>query len=188
MYYSPQSFVPVLVWQDLIERGDVVLVRFPINDDTDAPAEQPKRRPCLVLDVFDLNGTTFVELAYGTSAPTKANRGYEVRVNQTASCHAAGLDRPSRFVCARHIIVSVNHPGFDGGDNRGTLIGHLDPPLIERMNDVRARIQAEADIKAEALRGQREDQERWQREEHGFLLRNRASREATPLKLKGGLS
>ncbi|MFT6424683.1 MAG: hypothetical protein ACJAVT_000136 [Yoonia sp.] len=37
-----------------------------------APAEQLKRRPCLALDAFDLNGTTFVELAYGTSAPTEA--------------------------------------------------------------------------------------------------------------------
>jgi hypothetical protein len=82
----------------------------------------------------------------------------------------------------------VNHPGFDGGDNCGTLTGRLDRPLIERMNDVRARIQAEADIKAEALREQREKQERWQREEHGFLLRNRTSRDATPFKLKGGLS
>ncbi|MEM5477568.1 recombinase family protein [Pacificibacter sp. AS14] len=44
-------------------------------------------------------------------------------MNQTPSCHAAGLDRPSRFVCARRVIVSVNHPGFDGGDNRGTLKG-----------------------------------------------------------------
>ncbi|AML51953.1 hypothetical protein [Falsihalocynthiibacter arcticus] len=54
----------------------------------------------------------------------------------------------------------------------------FDPPLIERMNEVRARIQAEADIHAEALREQKEEQERWQREEHSFLLRNRASREA----------
>ena len=143
----------------------------------------PKRRPCLVLDVFELNGTTFVELVYGTSVGTKANTGHEVRVGHTASCHAAGLDRPSRFVCSRRIIVSVNHPDFDGKDDRGTLIGRLDPPLIERMNEVRARLQAEA----EALQERCEEQAPWQSEERGFLKRNRASRAAITPKLKGGL-
>ena len=138
--------------------------------------------------IFDKNGTTFVELAYGTSAPTKANRGHEVRVTQRASCQAAGLNKPSRFVCARRVVVSLNHPGFDGGDDRGTLIGRLDPPLIERMNAVRARIQAEADIQAEALRERLEERERWQREERGFLERNRALRAATTPQVKGGLS
>ena len=181
MYQFPQPFVPVFDWQDLIEPGDIVLFRFPINEDGEAA--HPKRRPCLVLDVFELNGTTFVELAYGTSAGTKANTGHEVRVGHTASCHAAGLDRPSRFVCSRRIIVSVNHPDFDGKDDRGTLIGRLDPPLIERMNEVRARLQAEA----EALQERCEEQAPWQSEERGFLKRNRASRAAIPLKSKGGL-
>jgi hypothetical protein len=108
-----------------------------------------------VLDVFDLSGTTFVELAYGTSAGTKANCGHEVRVNQTASCHAAGLDRPSRFVCARRVIVSVKHHGFAAGEEHSPLIGRLDPPLLDRMNEVRARIQIDADIHVEALRERR---------------------------------
>ncbi|WP_372993947.1 hypothetical protein [Sulfitobacter sp.] len=105
----------------------------------------------------------------------------------TASCHAAGLDRPSRFVCSRRVIVSINHPGFEGGEECGTLIGRLDAPLVDRMNDVRARLQAEADIKAEARRERREEQARWQREERGFLERNRASRAANTPKRKGGL-
>ncbi|AFO92237.1 hypothetical protein D1822_12530 [Phaeobacter inhibens] len=187
MYYSPQSFVPDFDWKDLVERGDVVLFAFPISEDATTPAASPKLRPCLVLDVFELNGTKFVELAYGTSARTKANTGYEVRVGHTASCHAAGLDRPSRFVCSRRVIVSINHPGFEGGEERGTLIGRLDPPLVDRMNDVRARLQAEADIKAEARRERREEQARWQREMRGFLERNRASRAANTPKRKGGL-
>ena len=166
MYHSPQSFVPVFDWQEIIERGDVVLFAFPINEKGEAT--RPKLRPCLVLDVFELSGTKFVELAYGTSADTKANRGYEVRVRRTASCHAAGLDRPSRFVCSRRVIVSNDHPGFERGDLRGTLIGRLDPPLIERMNDVRARLQAEADITAHYREEERTEQARWQREDRGF--------------------
>ncbi|TCS60265.1 PemK-like, MazF-like toxin of type II toxin-antitoxin system [Primorskyibacter sedentarius] len=187
MYHSPKSFVPVFDWKDLVERGDVVLFAFPVNEDADGPTEEPKRRPCLVLDVFELNGTKFVELAYGTSARTKANTGYEVRVGHTASCDAAGLDRPSRFVCARRVIVSVNHPGFEGGDERGTRIGRLDPPLLDRMNAVRARLQAEADIRAEERRERREEEARWQREERGLLERNRASCATIPLKSKGDL-
>ncbi|MEP0146511.1 MAG: type II toxin-antitoxin system PemK/MazF family toxin [Paracoccaceae bacterium] len=187
MYFSPQSFVPDFDWKDLVERGDVVLFAFPINEGADSPTEQPKLRPCLVLDVFELNGIKFVELAYGTSAHTKANTGYEVRVGHTDSCHAAGLDRPSRFVCARRVIVSINHPGFKGSKERGTLIGRLDPPLLDRMNAMRARLQAEADIQAEARRERWEEQARWLREEPGFLERNRASRAAITLKSKGGL-
>jgi len=87
---------------------------------------------------------------------------------RTASCHAAGLDRPSRFVCSRRGIVSNHHPGFERGDLRGTLIGRLDPPLIERMNDVRARLQAEADITAHYREEERAEQARWQREDRGF--------------------
>lgn len=165
MYQSPEPFVPVFDWQEIIERGDVVLFRFPIADEDDSNRDQkPKRRPCLVLNVFNKSETTFVELAYGTSAPTKANRGHEVRVTQRASCHSAGLNKPSRFVCARRVIVSLNHPGFDGGDGRGILIGRLDSSLIERMNAVRVRIHAEVDIQADALRERREEREGWRRE------------------------
>ena len=85
------------------------------------------------------------------------------------------------------MIVSINHPGFEGSEERGTLIGRLDPPLLDRMNAVRARLQAEADIQAEARRERWEEQARWQREERGFLERNRASRAANTPKLKGGL-
>jgi len=161
MYQFPKPFVPAFEWQNLVERGDVVLFRYPLADEYDASTDaRPKRRPCLVLDVFTMGGTCFIKLAYGTSAPTKANRGYEVRVGEMGSCHAAGLKRPSRFVCARRIIVSVNHSGFDDDDDSGTLIGRLDPPLIERMNAVQARLQADADIQAAAKEERREQQAR----------------------------
>jgi hypothetical protein len=161
MYQSPQPFVPAFDWQNLVERGDVVLFRYPLADEYDASTDtRPKRRPCLVLDVFTKGETCFIELAYGTSAPTNANRGYEVRVGKQASCLAAGLDRPSRFVCARRIIVSVNHSGFDDDDDSGTLIGRLDPPLIERMNAVQARLHADADLRAAAQEDRREEQAR----------------------------
>ena len=82
------------------------------------------------------------------------------RVGELASCYTAGLKRPSRFVCARRIIVSVNHSGFDDDDDSGTLIGRLDPPLIERMNVVQARLQADAAIRVAAQEERQEQQAR----------------------------
>ncbi|MEN8833108.1 MAG: hypothetical protein ABF285_06170 [Pacificibacter sp.] len=160
-------------WHNATKPGDVVLFRFPFNEDH--KTDKPKQRPCLMLDVIEANGTKFVELAYGTSARTKANTGYEVRVNQPASCEAVGLDRPTRFVCARRVIVSVDHSGFVDGSDLAPLIGRLDAPLVERMNAVCFRLQVEA---APGTKTRRQEQARWPREEHGFLLRNRASREA----------
>lgn len=187
MYHSSNPLVPDFAWQDSVERGDVVLFAFPINEDAEHTTTMPKRRPCLVLDVFKRNGTTFVELAYGTSAGTKANRGYEVRVGHKASRKAAGLNKPTRFVCARRLIVSVNHPGFGDQTLSAVRIGCLDTALRDRMHAVRARLQAEADIAAYEAKERAEEHARWQREERGFLERNRASRAATTPKLKGGL-
>ena len=108
MYQSPKPFVLLFDWQEIIERGDVVLFRFPIADDEDSNRDhKPKRRPCLVLDVFSKSETTFVELAYCTSAATKANRGHEVRVTQRASCHSSAAP-------------DVGHP-----QNRNTRTDHL---------------------------------------------------------------
>ncbi|WP_157937601.1 hypothetical protein [Oceaniglobus roseus] len=87
-------------------------------------------------------------MEYGTSADTRANRGYEVIVKQSAARATAGLSKPTWFVCARRIIVHVNHRGFDGRTKGPHIIGRLDEVLLERMNAVRARIQAEADIAA----------------------------------------
>ncbi|SIS85945.1 hypothetical protein SAMN05421759_104364 [Roseivivax lentus] len=146
MYHHPQPFTPFPTSADLL-RGDVVLFRFPLAEEDDEPGA-PKRRPCLVLDTLTKGDDRFVEIAYGTSADTRANRGYEVIVKQPAARATAGLSKPTRFVCARRIIVHVNHSGFHGRAKGPHIIGRLDEALLERMNAVRARIQAEADIAA----------------------------------------
>ncbi|GGM00360.1 hypothetical protein GCM10011534_22730 [Pseudooceanicola nanhaiensis] len=146
MYHHPQPFTPVASSAHL-QRGDVVLFRFPLAEADDEPGA-PKRRPCLVLDTLTAGDDRFVEIAYGTSADTRANRGYEVIVKQPDARTTAGLSKPTRFVCARRIIVHVDHSGFHGRAKRPHIIGRLDEALLERMNAVRARIQAEADIAA----------------------------------------
>ena len=88
-------------------------------------------------------------LAYGTSASTPANRGYEIAITHVADLQAAGLTRATRFVGARLLSVSRDHTGFDVGGTEPPVIGRLPENRIERMNWVRARIHAERDIAAD---------------------------------------
>ncbi len=122
-------------WQDSLQRGDVVLFRFPVTDED--IAKQPKARPCLVLERAALQGATFLKLAYGTSAMTRANRGHEVRVTRPEGMRAAGVGEPTRFVGARAILVSPEHSGFAIAPNGTPDIGRLDASLLERMDRIR---------------------------------------------------
>lgn len=135
---SPQTSTAAAEWQQTLSRGDVVLFRFPLTDDGN-----PKVRPCLVLDIARLSGLTMIKLAYGTTAATPANRGYEIHVKRRPSIASAGLRRPTRFVGARTVLVRPGNSGFVTIDG-SPVIGRLDEPLIERMNDVRTRLAAEA--------------------------------------------
>lgn len=163
MYHNPQSFTPAAAGQ--LQRGDVVLFRFPLAEEGHELGA-PKRRPGLVLDTLSSGDERFVEIAYGTSADTRANRGYEVIVKQSAARKTAGLAKPTRFVCARRLIVHVRHSGFDGFAKGPHILGHLDEDLMEWMNAVRARIEAEADIAAYEREEQRWDAQA--REDRGF--------------------
>ena len=99
-------------------------------------ADHPKARPCLVLERAALQGVTFLKLAYGTSAKTRANRGHEVRVTRSEGMRAAGLREPTRFVGARAILFPPERSGF-AIDSAGTpVVDQLDAGLIERMNRI----------------------------------------------------
>ncbi|WP_323768522.1 hypothetical protein [Antarctobacter sp.] len=147
MYHQSHPILPDMTNAGHPVRGDVVLFRFPVTEE-DAEPGAPKRRPCLVLDTFESGGERYVELAYGTSVSTRANRGYEVMVKQPASRAVAGLNKPTRFIGARRITVHIDNSGFNGPTDGPTIIGRLDEALLNRMNAVRARIHAEADIAA----------------------------------------
>jgi hypothetical protein len=133
-------------WIETLQRGDTVLFALPAADDGGVT----KVRPCLVLEVGRIGGHAFAELAYGTAAMTKANRGYEIHVNTVAGIALAGLDKPTRFVANRRVTVSLDSPLFPPSiAHRSPVIGRLDDGALARMNAVRARIWAERDIAAE---------------------------------------
>ncbi len=156
-----QSIAETEAWQDSLSRGDIVLFRFPVAE---SRLDAAKMRPCLVLDVEVRGGNRRATLAYGTSAQTAANRGYEIWIKRRSSMAVAGLNRPTRFVCSRRISVEPCHADFKLGEQGSPVIGQLDDYLLERMHAVRARMQAEHDIAMEVLQEKREERQRWLRE------------------------
>lgn len=166
--------VPVTDWQQTLSRGDIVRFRFPVKEPCSSRS-RPKLRPCLVLEIRDLGGSRFATLAYGTSADTNANRGREVIVTDPDAMATAGLEKPTRFVCVRRVSVSLDHPCFGIDAETATpVVGRLDEALTERMHAVRGRLQAEADIAAEAREERRREKEAWRQEGLGFRDRNQA--------------
>ena len=158
-------------WQETLCRGAIVLFRFPEIGSVDDVA---KIRPCLVLEVDGTDGQRQTTLAYGTTARTSANRGYEIWIKRRSSLAIAGLDRQTRFVGARTATVSLDHADFDQGLLGTPVIGHLDTHLIERMHAIRARLCAEKDIANEIRREKREERLRWRRETAALAEKNRA--------------
>jgi hypothetical protein len=140
--FSPNgSLSPVPAWANELKPGDVVLFRFPCAEE--APAEEPKSRACLVLNTEKRGDRRIIELAYGTSVDTDANVGDEIHVCLHDEMKAACVKKPTRFVCARRITVSFDHHGWDINPKfPSPLIGHLALRSLERMNAIRAKIDA----------------------------------------------
>ena len=172
MFDLPEPLLPKSTWAEGMRPGDTVRFRYPVAEEGGA---KPKRRPCLVLETGELNGRRSVTLAYGTGAPAKGKYGYEVIVKGRAAMIAAGLTKPTRFVCIRRITVSTEHPGFERARGSETpVIGRLDAPLLHRMNNVRARLWAEHDMAAERRHERDLERRRWQQEERRIHVENRA--------------
>ncbi|WP_156799445.1 hypothetical protein [Oceanicola granulosus] len=135
-------------WQEHLSPGDIVSFEFPLAEAD--PTERPKPRPCLVLEIEDLAGERFALIAYGTTSPRKSNWGYEVHALHEEDYLSSGLDRPTRFIGRRRLMVSLDSPGFVISSNTGApVLGRLSGGPAERLLAVRARIQAERDIAAE---------------------------------------
>lgn len=150
MLDTTMTLLPTMTpaWRDHIGVGDIVSFRFPCASEDDATP--PKARPCLVLDVETIGGHHYLVLAYGTTATTGANRGYEIRVRSAEALASAGLHKPTRFVAARRLLVPLDSGGFVHSKATGTpVLGRLTGEPRERMHAVRARIHAERDIAAD---------------------------------------
>ena len=134
-------------WRSRLRPGDIVVYRFPVAEGPTS-SETPKARPCLVMEIETFGGRPWATIAYGTSARSKANRGYEVPVLRAADHTAAGLHRPTRFVGFRRLLVSLHSEAFVvHGATGSPVIGRLPEGPLNRLDRVRARIQAERDMR-----------------------------------------
>jgi len=173
MFHSPHPILPSESWEKTLRRGDIVRFRHPLHDEQEAE-NRGVPCPCLVLDVLELNGRRFADLAAEVSSATSRSRGYEVSVPGGAGA-PSGLSQTTVFGCRHRLRVSLGNSGFAGhGAAETPILGHLDKVALARLNAVRARIQAEADIAAFYREERRREQATWAAEARGFQERNRA--------------
>lgn len=148
MFDSPTNVADS--WKRDVASGDIVLFAYPVAD-PDSGA-RPKVRPCLVLETEDHETGKRILLAYGTSQPPKCARGYDITVRGASDLLVAGLAKPTRFMASRLLSVSIESSRFGTRDRVTPVIGHLSSAALVRMNRVRARLHAEADMASERRR------------------------------------
>lgn len=138
----PNDDVRNLDWQTELTAGTVVSYRFPVAEEAGGP--EPKARPCLVVDVREIDGQRHAVVAYGTSRQTKTNCGYEVEVRNVEARAAAGLDRRTRFIGARRVTVPLGDAAFVTCRQRDTpILGHLAGGPLARLETLRERFGAD---------------------------------------------
>lgn len=165
-------------WRDHVAVGDIVSFHFPCA--TDDTATAPKARPCLVLDVETIHGQRYALLAYGTTATTGANRGYEIRVRSAEALTSGGLHKPTRFVAARRLLVPLDSGGFACCAGTGApVLGRLTGETRERMHAVRARLHAERDIAADRRASRRRTGSLKSRAPGPFVVETRRTKRQT---------
>ena len=135
-------------WRDHISHGDIVSFRFPLSEE--GAREQPKARPCVVLDIERIGDHRYALLAYGTTSRRPSNVGYEIHIRKRADYANVGLNEPTKFVGRRRLLVPLTHSGFViCAANGSPVLGSLEGAPLKRLNAVRGRIHAERDIAAD---------------------------------------
>ncbi len=112
------------------------------------------------MEAGEVDGRKTAVVAYGTTSEGKANAGDEVRLRRPQVLKVIGLHAPTRFVCSRRVIGSLDNAMFKAPKGRKTpVIGRLAGEELERLNALRPRFQAEAvrgrEVVVETRRGKR---------------------------------
>ena len=138
-------------WQDHIAHGDIVSFRFPLAEE--GAREQPKARPCVVLDIERIGDHRYALLAYGTTSRRPSNVGYEIHIRKRDDYANVGLNEATKFVGRRRLLVPLAHRGFAICSDIGSpVLGSHNGAPLKRLNAVRGRIHAERDIAADRRR------------------------------------
>ncbi|MBN9675061.1 hypothetical protein [Salipiger bermudensis] len=145
-------------WHATVAPGDIVAFRFPHETDEADGSELPKVRPTLVIDVVERFGERYAVLAYGTTNPRRFGRreAYAIDVLDEAERDGASLHRQTRFHASRRLMVSLKNSGFDIRRDACTArLGRLSGDSLKRLQQVRARIHAEQDMRRDRNRQRR---------------------------------
>lgn len=115
------------------QRGAIVSCFFPLSEDPNQPG--PTARPALVVGVFfdRIERRWNAIVAYGTSRKTRANSGFEIRINHPESLALAGLNRPTRFTLSRMRVLPLT-PGYFNPGSGSPVLGVLDDVLLARLD------------------------------------------------------
>jgi len=110
------------------KRGSILSCFFPMNESQRLPG--PQARPCLVLGTFPnpaKRNITMAIVAYGTSRKTRANFGFEIRIDTEEKLKQTGLHRETRFTLNRMRILPYTEEYFDFSGSGEGVIGSLPP-------------------------------------------------------------
>ncbi|MCV2879061.1 hypothetical protein OE699_09355 [Sedimentimonas flavescens] len=135
-------------WTALLQIGDIVRFRFPQKS---ARGDTALTQACLVLEI-----ETRFERRYAVLTPAlpyshlRRSGGYTITVTAEKELRAAGLPSQTRFNASHRITVSLANAGFEQAKSSASPIrGRLSGRALERLHDVRGRLHAEADIRAD---------------------------------------
>lgn len=125
-------------WTESLKRGDVVIYRFPL---VAAEAGQiAKKRPCLVLDVFEQDGAPHARLAFGTST-MKRRFATDISLEHPADLSRAGMLEPTRFERGRSIAVPLDDAGFAVSSRLNTAVtGRVSEQVIKGVTPRRGHL------------------------------------------------
>ena len=148
---TPQTPAASADWRTHISRGDILSFAWPGAD--------AARGPCLMLDRARIGGRPFVLLAAGEPDDGRFARGYDILVERAEARMLAGLAEPTRFRADRRLLVSLDTSGLQLDGGASPVLGRLSGRELDRLDRVRARIHAEADMaadrRARSLEGRR---------------------------------
>ena len=135
-------------WAALLQVGDIVRFRFPQKSDA---SDTPPTQACLVLEI-----ETRFERRYAVLTPAQPHShlrrggGYTITVTAAKELRVAGLPSYTRFNASHRFTVSLANAGFEQPKASVSPIrGRLTGRALERLHDVRGRLHAEADIRAD---------------------------------------
>lgn len=172
-------------WMADLRPGAIVVHRYPAPGRMGAH-RSPEPRPCLVVDVYDLHGHGVVALAHGVPAASGIRRDRDLVIAARELRGVPELPEAHRFVASACLLVPLGSPAFVVDPERGTpVLGHLSGEAMARLDDLRARLHAEADIAAEDRRRRGRRRREGATRDHDFTVERRhRRRRSSPLEVR----